>query len=124
MNIIISTNNSKPIYEQISSQIKAMIMSGELKTGETIPSMRTIAKTIHVSVLTVQKAYESLSRDGFIETAVGRGSFVTAKNKDFFQEESQKKIEELLQETVELIKENSITLEKTIELLTIFYMEE
>ena len=58
-----------------SSQIKAMIMSGELKTGEPIPSMRALAKSIHVSVITVQKAYEDLQRDGFIETTVGRGSF-------------------------------------------------
>ena len=58
MEIIISSNTSKPIYEQITSQIKAMIMSGELKTGEPIPSMRALAKSIHVSVITVQKAYE------------------------------------------------------------------
>ena len=53
MEIIISSNTSKPIYEQITSQIKAMIMSGELKTGEPIPSMRALAKSIHVSVITV-----------------------------------------------------------------------
>ena len=58
MEIIISSNTSKPIYEQITSQIKAMIMSGELKTGDPIPSMRALAKSIHVSVITVQKAYE------------------------------------------------------------------
>ena len=71
MEIIISSNTSKPIYEQITSQIKAMIMSGELKTGDPIPSMRALAKSIHVSVITVQKAYEDLQRDGFIETTVG-----------------------------------------------------
>lgn len=91
MEIIISSNTSKPIYEQITYQIKAMIMSGELKTGEPIPSMRSLAKTIHVSVITVQKAYEDLQRDGFIETTIGRGSFVAAQNKDFIQEEQQKK---------------------------------
>ena len=73
MEIIISSNTGKPIYEQITSQIKAMIMSGELKTGDPIPSMRALAKSIHVSVITVQKAYEDLQRDGFIETTVGRG---------------------------------------------------
>lgn len=83
MEIIISSNTSKPIYEQITSQIKAMIMSGELKTGDPIPSMRALAKSIHVSVITVQKAYEDLQRDGFIEMTVGRGSFVSAQNKDF-----------------------------------------
>ena len=90
MDIIISSNTRKPIYEQITSQIKAMIMSGELKTGDPIPSMRSLAKSIHVSVITVQKAYEDLQRDGFIETTVGRGSFVSAQNKDFYQEEQQR----------------------------------
>ena len=87
MDIIISNNVNKPIYEQITSQIKAMIMSGELQAGEAIPSMRALAKSIHVSVITVQKAYEDLQRDGFIETTVGRGSFVSAQNKEFYQEE-------------------------------------
>ena len=70
MEIIISNNANKPIYEQITSQIKAMIMSGELQSGDAIPSMRALAKSIHVSVITVQKAYEDLQRDGFIETTV------------------------------------------------------
>ena len=60
MEIIISSNTSKPIYEQITSQMKAMIMSGELQTGDPIPSMRALAKSLHISVITVQKAYEDL----------------------------------------------------------------
>ena len=91
MEIVISSNTSKPIYEQITSQIKALIMSGELQTGDPIPSMRSMAKSLHVSVITVQKAYEDLQRDGFIETTVGRGSFVSARNRDFIQEEQQRK---------------------------------
>ena len=97
MEIIISNNANKPIYEQITSQIKAMIMNGELSAGETIPSMRALAKSIHVSVITVQKAYEDLQRDGFIETTVGRGSFVSAQNKEFYQEQQQRIAEEHLQ---------------------------
>lgn len=76
MELIISNNTAKPIYEQITSQIKTMIMNGELKKGDAIPSMRSLAKSIHVSVITVQKAYEYLQRDGYIETTVDRGSFV------------------------------------------------
>ncbi len=87
MEIIISNNANKPIYEQITLQIKAMIMSGELQAGEAIPSMRALAKSIHVSVITVPKAYEDLQRDGFIETTIGRGSFVSARNKEFYQED-------------------------------------
>lgn len=124
MEIIISSNTSKPIYEQITSQIKAMIMSGELKTGDPIPSMRALAKSVHVSVITVQKAYEDLQRDGFIETTVGRGSFVSAQNKDFYQEEQQRLAEEHLQEAADIGRISGISLEKLIELLTIFYQEE
>jgi len=124
MEIIISNSRSKPIYEQITSQIKQMIMSGELKSGESIPSMRSLAKSLHISVITVQKAYEDLQRDGFIETTVGRGSFVRADNKEFIQEEKQREIESCLQKAIELSKENGISLSKLIELLNIFYEEE
>lgn len=124
MEIIISSNTSKPIYEQITSQIKEMIMNGELQTGDPLPSMRSLAKTIHVSVITVQKAYEDLQRDGFIETTVGRGSFVAAQNRDFIQEEQQKKIEEHLAIAAETARISGIKLEKLIELISIFYEEE
>ncbi|MDQ0174666.1 GntR family transcriptional regulator [Bacillus chungangensis] len=124
MEIIISSNSSKPIYEQITSQIKEMIMSGELQTGDPLPSMRSLARTIHVSVITVQKAYEDLQRDGFIETTVGRGSFVAAQNRDFIQEEQQKKIEEHLAIAAETARISGIKLEKLIELISIFYEEE
>lgn len=124
MEIIISNSRSKPIYEQITSQIKQMIMSGELKSGESIPSMRSLAKSLHISVITVQKAYEDLQKDGFIETTVGRGSFVRADNKEYIQEEKQREIESYLQKAIELSKENGISLSKLIELLNIFYEEE
>lgn len=122
--IIISSNTGKPIYEQITSQIKAMIMSGELQTGDPIPSMRAMAKSIHVSVITVQKAYEDLQRDGFIETTVGRGSFVSAQNKDFYQEEQQRQAEEHLQAAAEIARTSGIPLATLIDVLTMFYQEE
>ena len=124
MEIIISNNANKPIYEQITSQIKSMIMSGELKPGEAIPSMRSLAKSIHVSVITVQKAYEDLQRDVFIETGVGRGSFVSAQNKEFYLEEQQRRAEEHLQEAADIGRTNGIPVEKLMELLKIFYEEE
>lgn len=123
MEIIISNNKNKPIYEQISSQIKAMIMSGELKMGDPILSMRSLAKNIHVSVITVQKAYEDLVRDGFIVTTTGRGSFVAAQNKDFIQEEQQKQVEEHLIIAADIARTNGIALIKIMDLLKIFYEE-
>lgn len=123
MEIIISNSANKPIYEQITSQIKAMIMDGELQAGEAIPSMRALAKSIHVSVITVQKAYEDLQRDGFIETTVGRGSFVSAQNKEMYQEEQQRRAEEHLQQAAAIGRMSGIPVEKLVELLRIFYQE-
>lgn len=124
MDIVISNNTGKPIYEQITTQVKAMIISGELKAGDAIPSMRALAKSIHVSVITVQRAYEELQRDGFIETTVGRGSFVSAQNKEFYQEEQQRIAEEHLQIAAEISRANRISLEKLKELLALFYLED
>ena len=124
MEIIISNNANKPLYEQITTQIKAMIMSGELQAGDAIPSMRSLAKSIHVSVITVQKAYEDLQRDGFIETTVGRGSFVSARNKEFYQEEQQRIAEEHLQAAANIGRVRNIPLSKLMDLLTMFYMED
>ena len=124
MNIIISNNRDKPIYEQIVSQIKDMIMSEELLAGDSLPSMRSLAKSIHVSVITVQRAYEELQRDGFIETEIGRGTYVLARNKEFYKEQQQKRIEEYLQLAIEAAKENAMPLEKLIDILKILYLEE
>ena len=121
LDIIISSSTHKPIYEQITSQIKAQIMSGELPPGASLPSMRALAKSAHVSVITVQRAYEDLQRDGFIDTTVGRGSFVSAQNKDFIQEEQQRKAEEHLQEAAEIGRTHGIPLEKLVNILRLFY---
>jgi len=101
-----------------------MIMNGDLQAGESLPSMRTLAKSLHVSVITVQRAYEDLGRDGFIETTVGRGSFVSAQNKDFIQEEQQREIEKRLLEVVDIGRESGIPIETLIELLNLFYQGE
>jgi len=103
--------------------MKALIMSGELQAGDPIPSMRSLAKSLHVSVITVQKAYEDLQRDGFIETTVGRGSFVSAQNRDFIQEEKQRQAEGHLQEAAEIGRTSGIPVEKLVELLKLFYQE-
>lgn len=124
MEIIISNKSSKPIYEQITSQVKSMIMKGQLQTGDMLPSMRALAKSLHISVITAQRAYEDLQRDGFIETVTGRGSFVASQNRNFIQEEQQRKAEEHLQEAAEIGRTNGIALEKLIELLTLFYLKE
>ena len=124
LEIIVSNKASRPLYEQISTQIKAAIMSGELKTGEAIPSVRSLAKSLHISILTVQKAYSTLQEDGFIETTAGKGCYVSAQNQDFYLEEQQKKIEEKFTEAVEIARSSSIKLDKLINLLTLLYEED
>ncbi len=124
LEIIVSNKASRPLYEQISTQIKAAIMSGELKTGEAIPSVRSLAKSLQISILTVQKAYSTLQEDGFIETTAGKGCYVSAQNQDFYLEEQQKKIEEKFSEAVELARSSGIKLDKLINLLTLLYEED
>lgn len=123
MDIIISNSSNKPIYEQITTQIKAMIMSGALATGDHLPSMRALARDLHVSVITVQHAYEDLQRDGFIETTVGRGSFVAARNKALWQEEQQRRVETHLQQAAEIARTSGIPLATLQDILKIFYEE-
>lgn len=124
MEIIISNRSGKPIYEQITAQVKSAIMSGELQPGDPLPSMRALAKSLHISVITTQRAYEDLQRDGFIDTITGRGSFVAVQNKDIIQEEQLRNAENHLQEAAEIGRTHGISLEKLIEILTMFYSEE
>lgn len=124
MEIVVSNKASRPLYEQIATQIKAAIMSGELRAGEAIPSVRGLAKSLHISILTVQKAYGVLQEDGFIETTAGKGCYVSAQNQDFYLEEQQKKIEEHFSEAIEIARANGISFEKLTELLTLLYQED
>jgi GntR family transcriptional regulator len=98
-------------------------MSGRLQPGDLLPSMRELAKATHVSVITVKTAYENLQRDGFIETTVGRGSFVSAQNRDFVQEEQQRMAEEHLAKAAEIGRTYNIPADTLCELLKIFYQE-
>lgn len=101
MEIIISNASSKPIYEQITSQIKAAILSGELAEGEQLPSIRALANSLRVSAITTKRAYADLEAAGFIETVQGKGSFVAGGNAELIREEQLRGIEELLAEAVE-----------------------
>ena len=94
MLILIDNKSSAPIYDQIFTQIKGHILSGELKQDEALPSIRGLAKDLRISVITTKRAYEELERAGFIYTVPGKGSFVAAKNKELLREEHLKKIEE------------------------------
>ena len=124
MEIILSNASDRPIYEQITSQIKEMIMKGELKPGEPMPSMRRLAKDLHVSVITTQRAYDDLQRDGFIITVPAKGTFVSAQNQDFIREENLRRIEELLTDAATLGRENGLSLEELQTTLELVYKED
>ncbi len=123
MEIIISNSSGKPIYEQITNQIKNLILSGELKAGESLPSMRLLAKELRISVITTKRAYEDLERDGFITTVIGKGSFVSETNTELMKEEQYRNIEEYLNKAVDSAKKSGIKLEEMHELLDMLYKE-
>ncbi len=121
MDIIISNSNKNPIYDQIASQIKNLIIIGELNEGDALPSMRLLAKELRISVITTKRAYEELERDGFIETVTGRGSFVATKNLEFIKEEHLRMAEEHLLKSVDIAKSSGISLEELMEILSTLY---
>ena len=121
MDIILSNSSDEPIYQQIISQIKSHIMSGELAAGDALPSMRALAQQLRISVITTKRAYEELERDGFIENFTGRGCFVKSQNTDFLREESVRQTEELLAKACEKAKLCGLTLDEMKEILELVY---
>ncbi|MDD2470494.1 MAG: GntR family transcriptional regulator [Methanocorpusculum sp.] len=121
MKILISNASEKPIYEQITTQIKSMIISGELLPESPLPSMRLLAKELRISVITTKRAYTDLERDGFIETVPGKGSFVAGKNTELIKEQQLRLAEEHLQKAVDAAKSFGICKNELTEMLEIIY---
>ena len=117
MNIIISNSSGKPIYEQITFQLKQLILTGELKPHDMLPSMRLLAKELRISVITTKRAYEDLERDGFIYTVVGKGSFVADTNQDILREEHLRQVEDYLELAVEQARQAGILKKEVLEIL-------
>jgi len=118
MNIIISNSCGQPIYEQIVSQIKNMIISGELKEGDALPSMRLLAKELRISVITTKRAYEELEREGFTVSYTGKGSFVAGQNMELIKEQKYKEVEDYLIKALEAAKSCGLTAGELCEMLT------
>lgn len=123
MDIILSNSSGVPIYEQIEEQIKRLIMTGELKAGDPLPSMRLLAKDLKISVITTKRAFEDLERDGYIESVVGKGSFVKGISSDLLQEALRFDIEEYLEKAVDKAVIGKIPAEEIREMLDIIYEE-
>ena len=123
MEIILSNSSGKPIYEQITAQIKSAILSEQLLPGDALPSMRQLARELHISVITTKRAYEDLERDGFIETVAGKGCFVAQKNMELIREEQLRVAEKQLQQCVDTARAAGITLDELVQILTLLYRE-
>ncbi len=102
MHILIDNKSGAPIYDQIYTQIKNQIISGELRQDEMLPSIRGLAKDLRISFITTKRAYEELEKDGFLYTIPAKGCFVAAKNTELLREENLKRIEEHIEEIVRL----------------------
>ena len=124
MDIILSNASGKPIYEQISDQVKEQIMSGALSAGDALPSMRLLAKELRISVITTKRAYEELERDGFLENVPGKGCFVAPQNRELLREAQLRKVEEKLSQAVEEARKGAFPLEDLHEMLDILYKGE
>ncbi len=121
MEIVISNSSGKPIYEQITDQIKAQIMAGSLKAGDPLPSMRTLAADLRVSVITTKRAYNDLEAEGFIETVTGKGSFVAAQDPQLLRESNLREAEAHIGRAVEVARRAGISREELHEILDIEY---
>lgn len=123
MHILIDNKSGEPIYNQIHSQIKNQIISGELKENEMLPSIRGLAKDLRISFITTKRAYEELEREGFIYTLPAKGCYVAPKNTELLREENLKKIEAHIDEIAKLAVSCNLRKEDIIEMIE-FGMEE
>lgn len=121
MEIVISNSGGKPIYEQITDQVKSQIMSGQLKAGDALPSMRALAQNLRISLITTKRAYNDLEAEGFIETVAGKGSFVAAQDPQLLREANLRLAEDGIRRAVEVAKRGGITREELRDMVDILY---
>jgi GntR family transcriptional regulator len=121
VDILISNASNKPIYEQITDQIKGLILSGVLSVGDVLPSMRYLARELRISVITTKRAYTDLEHDGFIVTVTGKGTFVADKNIDFMREEKLRQIDGHLQAAIDAARQAGIPLKELTQALETLY---
>ncbi len=123
MKIIISNASPDPIYEQISRQLKAQIISGELPEGASLPSIRRLAQDLQISVITTKRAYDELEKEGFLDTVGGKGTFVAIQNKELLREKKMKIVEEKLAQAVDEARIMGIGLDELMAMLRLLAKE-
>jgi len=124
MRVVISNASPDQIYEQIVQQVRAQILSGELSEGQTLPSIRGLARDLQISVITTKRAYEELEREGFLNTVGGKGTFVAAQNQEFLREKKMKAVEEKLAEAVDRARALGVDRDQLVAMLQLLYGEE
>lgn len=123
MDIIISNTSGEPIYQQITDQVKKLIVMGEMPEGTLLPSIRQLAKDLRISVITTKRAYEDLEREGFIRTVPGKGSFVAPYNYEIIRENQLRIIEEKVRDIIKESKLSNLSLEELLEIIRLLYAE-
>lgn len=123
MDILISNSSPVALYEQIETQIKNQILNGNIKSGYPLPSIRSLAKELKVSIITTKRAYEELEKEGFIETVVGKGTFVSGANSERLKEAAMAEMESRLEEVIISAKSLGLTLDECIEIFKSLYEE-
>ena len=102
MQLYIDNRSGTPIYDQIYSQIKSQIISGDLQADDALPSIRGLARDLRISVITTKRAYDELEREGFVYTVPAKGCFVASRNVELLREENLRKIEDYMQKIQQL----------------------
>lgn len=123
MKIILINGSAVPLYEQIKNEVKENILKNKVSEGQQLPSVRTLSKDLKVSILTVKKAYDELEEEGFVESRQGLGTFIAAKDSEVKREELQKKLEEHLQEAINLSIQLNLDKKTILELFEFLYKE-
>lgn len=123
MDIIIGSDSATPLYEQITNQVKELVLKGELEQGAMLPSIRMMAKELKVSIITVKRAYEDLEQEGFVETTPGKGTYVSLASKQRLREIQMSQIEEKLESSIIAAKSINMSLEELQERVALLYKE-
>ena len=124
MKIFISNSADKPLYQQIKEQIIDAILKGELAEGEPLPSIRSFANDIKVSVLTIRRVYDELEQEGFTTSQVGIGTFVSTGNVELLRDSKRHMVEKQMQELIDMAKKLNITKEELYAMMDILYEED
>jgi len=124
MKILISYACDKPLYQQIKEQIIDAILKGELAEGDPLPSIRSFANDIKVSVLTIRRVYDELEQEGFTTSQVGIGTFVSTGNVELLRDSKRHMVEKIMQELIDTAKILNITKEELNSMMDILYEED